>query len=128
MKGRTQRIQQAFPAFVGEVAILLGAGSSLRNAIKRLSLEYEKRREGSMRRDPLMEEVRKVSLEMEEGASMREALEHFSDRIHLRDVRRFVSLLNQNLRRGDENLLKTAAFEWKLIVAEDREIHLLKEV
>lgn len=105
MKGRTQRIQQAFPAFVGEVAILLGAGSSLRNAIKRLSLEYEKRREGSMRRDPLMEEVRKVSLEMEEGASMREALEHFSDRIHLRDVRRFVSLLNQNLRRGDENLL-----------------------
>ncbi len=105
MKGRTQRIRQSFPLFAGEVGILVGAGCSLRNAFKRLSLDYEKQRKGSMRRDPLMEEVRKVSLEMEEGASMREALEHFSDRIHLRDVRRFVSLLNQNLRRGDENLL-----------------------
>lgn len=105
MKGRSQRISQAFPTFVGEVGILLGAGCSLRNAFQRLSLEYEKKRKGSLRRDPLMEEVRKVSLEMEEGASMREALEHFSDRLHLRDGRRFVSLLNQNLRRGDENLL-----------------------
>ena len=36
---------------------------------------------------------------------MREALEAFSARIPLREIRRFVSLLIQNLKRGDEYLL-----------------------
>ena len=98
---RLVEIRKTYPEFLGELVILAGSGLSLSGAWKRLAADYRKLN----RNDPLMEEVLRASMEMEEGASMREALLHFSDRIPIREIRRFVSLLTQNLRRGDAYLL-----------------------
>ena len=102
---RLAAIRNSYPEFLGELVILIGAGLSLMSAWKRIGGDYRAESARSGRKDALLDEVEKTAREMEEGSSMREALEAFSARIPLREIRRFVSLLIQNLKRGDEYLL-----------------------
>ncbi|MBQ4187280.1 MAG: type II secretion system F family protein [Firmicutes bacterium] len=101
---RLAAIKVSYPEFLGELVILIGAGLSLMSAWKRIGADYREERAKSGKSDALLEEVERAAREMEEGSSMREALEAFSARIPLREVRRFIALLTQNLRRGDDYL------------------------
>lgn len=104
---RMAQIKSTYPEFIGELVILMGAGLSLSSAWQRLGRDYrhKKETEGEAGNSMLMEEVSRTGLEMEEGISIRDALDRFADRIPVTEVRRFVSLLTQNLRRGDAYVL-----------------------
>ncbi len=103
---RLSEIKSAYPEFIGELVILMGAGLSLSSAWQRLGRDYRQGRgDRSTKVSMLMEEVSRTALEMEEGISIRDALDRFADRIPVKEVRRFVSLLTQNLRRGDAYVL-----------------------
>lgn len=105
MKDRQQAISSAYPEFINEMVILISAGLSLPSAWKRLGQDYQKRKEEGIEWNPLYEEVCKGSRELEGGGSIREVIERFTERVHLKEVRRLGVLLIQNLRRGDAFLV-----------------------
>ena len=105
VKERDQRIKQVYPEFLNELVIMLGAGLSLPAAWKRISQDYQKKREEGYEINPLYEEICRGSKAMEAGASMREILEEFTAHMRLKEARRFAVLLVQNLKRGDAFLI-----------------------
>ena len=46
-----------------------------------------------------------ASLQMQNGTSPKEALEQFAARVKVKEIRQFVSVLSQNLKRGDEFII-----------------------
>lgn len=105
-KTRLQKIDAAFPEFLEELSIVMGAGMSLTLAFQRLASDYRKERARSGELDPLYEEVGKTGRELSQGVSMREALDHLSARVPLKEVRQFTSLLCQSMKRGDRYMLE----------------------
>lgn len=102
---RSVEIRRSYPEFLGELAILMGAGASLSGAWIRLAKDYHRQKERTGKQSMLLEEVEKAGREMEEGVSIRDALIHFAERVPIPEIRRFSALLTQNLRRGDGYLL-----------------------
>ncbi len=105
LKGREQRMRQAYPEFMNELVILVGAGLSLPAAWKRIGQDYQSKRGEGDEINPLYEEVYRESKELDAGLSMREILEDFSARVRLKEARRFAVLLVQNMKRGDAFLV-----------------------
>ncbi|MCF0135497.1 MAG: hypothetical protein HUJ69_03640 [Lachnospiraceae bacterium] len=102
---RLAQIRSGYPEFLGDLVILMGAGASLRSAWIRLGKDYRERRKGTDRSSMLLDEVEKTALELEEGASIKAALTAFAARIPVREIRRFTTLLIQDMKRGDSYLL-----------------------
>lgn len=105
-KNRNVRIEAEFPEFLEELSIVMGAGMSLSLAWQRLGADYRRERAQTGKTDYLYEQVLRTSMELSQGTAVREALERFSQRIPLPQVRRFTVMLTQSLRRGDSYLLE----------------------
>ncbi len=105
LKRREQHMRQAYPEFINELVILVGAGMSLQAAWRRIGQDYQSKRTEGGEIDPLYEEVYRESKELENGVSMREVLEEFSSHIRVKEARRFAVMLVQNIRRGDAFLV-----------------------
>ncbi len=105
LKKREQYMRQAYPEFINELVILVGAGLSLAAAWRRIGQDYQNKKEQVGEINPLYEEICRESKELDAGVSMREVVEEFSSRIRLKEARRFAVLLVQNMRRGDAFLV-----------------------
>lgn len=109
VKIRRQKIEASYPSFIGELVILIGSGMSLSSAWQKIGSDYGKMimetGVSNEAEDPLLEEVERTSRQLQEGTPMKEVLSDFASRMRSRQVRRLTSLLQQNLKRGDEFLL-----------------------
>lgn len=105
MRNRQYQIEQAYPEFINELVILLGAGLSFPAAWKRLGEDYQKQCTEGKKENPLYDEIYQESKQLQAGMSMREVLEEFTVNIRCKEARRFAVLALQNLKRGDAFLI-----------------------
>ncbi len=102
---RGEVLLKTYPQFVTQLVLYLGAGMTLRNVIIKLATDYTKRKEGGEDVNYLYEEICRMRFELEGGISEGEAIEHFGVRCRSQEYTRLCSLLSQNLKRGNTELL-----------------------
>lgn len=103
---RKQQLQMDYPQMLSRLVLLVGAGTSVRSSFGRMAADYERRKKaGKEETSPVYEEILRMVREMETGVSELDAYEHFGQRCGLLSYSRFCSLLSQNLRKGNRELL-----------------------
>lgn len=108
MKERQDGIEREFSNMVSKMALLINAGMITREAWRNIA-------EGS--EGVLYDEMRVAVSEMENGVSEIDAYIHFGDRCYIQTVKKFVSMLAQNLTKGNKELVEflkeESALSWE---------------
>lgn len=99
---RKEEMKADYPEIVSKLALYVGAGMTVQNAWKRLASEYKKIAEKNKRY--AYEEILLANRELESGVSWIEAFERFSRRCAIPEYTKLVTLLSQNVRKGNANL------------------------
>lgn len=104
-KKRNEKLQSEYPELVSKLTILLGAGMTLSGAWNKIATSYlDKRKNNTIEKHPLYEEMLITKNEIESGVGEVKAYERFGERCGLHQYRKFCSLLTQNLRKGTRGL------------------------
>jgi tight adherence protein C len=98
IKKRRLTIEIDFPDFISKLALLLNAGMTIRNAWERILIENTKK-------SFFYQEAHVTYEQIKNGRTEEFAYEDFGKRCRLEEVRRFTSLLVQNLKRGDSQIV-----------------------
>lgn len=102
-KERSRQLAIDYPQFTGRMVLYMGAGMSVRNVFYKCASEYTGKQDN--RKRYLFEEILLVCNEMDSGVAEAEAYMHFGRRCRSRQYTKLCSLLVQNLRRGNDELL-----------------------
>lgn len=98
VRKRRQSIQMDFPDFVNKLTLLVNAGMTISRA-------WEKAVMDTCRRTPLYIELGAAILDIKSGVPEYKAFEEFAQRCHVPVVTRFVSVVLQNMRKGNDELV-----------------------
>lgn len=101
---RNRQLAEDYPVIVRKLCLLLEAGISVTGAFERIVSDREKRNE---KKRYAYGELRRMCTEIGLGISEEKALTAFGDRCGLLCYIRFVSLLCQNIRRGNESIISS---------------------
>lgn len=104
---RKEEMKADYPEIVSKLALYIGAGMTVQNAWKRLASEYDQRlyiTNKSKNKRYAYEEVQLTIRELESGVSWAEVFERFSRRCGIPEYTKLVTLLSQNMRKGNANL------------------------
>ena len=96
IQDREESITRDFPDMVSKMALLINAGMITREAWEEISLTGE---------GVLYEEMKSTTLDMQNGASEIDAYIAFSNRCGVQFVKKFISMLVQNLSKGNKELV-----------------------
>ncbi len=102
---RQEQMLKDYPQFVSQLVLYMGAGMSMRNILSRLSNIYLRDRKNGAKKSYLYEEILRTNRELAAGSSEAGAYEQLGIRISSRQYTRLVTLLSQNLRKGNSELL-----------------------
>ena len=91
-------MQAEFPDFLNKMILLLGAGMSIPRAWEKIVRESEKA-------TPLSRELYKSLLDIQSGNSILQAYEGFARRCRLPEINKFVTLILQNIKKGNAELV-----------------------
>ena len=100
---RQEELLLCYPDFVSQIVLYMGAGMTVRNILIKLAVEYVK--EKGEKKSYLYEELCRVRYELEDGIPETDAIEHFGQRCRMQQYTRLSSLLTQNIRKGNSELL-----------------------
>ncbi len=100
---RTRQMLLDYPNLVTRLALLLEAGMTVRKAFEKIALSYKQKQKGNVRW--AYEELLKAYYEMESGVMEERAYENFGRRCDHPKYRTLATLLIQNLKRGNRQLL-----------------------
>ena len=123
---RNTEMTDDYPEIVSKLTLYTGAGMSIRNAWKKISLDYKEKRDGGMSKRYAYEEMLQTLYEMESGVEETVCYSHFSKRAGVRKYVKLVSLLDQNIKTGSKGLCSTLkaecddAFEERKSIAEKK--------
>lgn len=92
---RREKINQEFPHIISQLALLINAGMPLREAFS-----VSAKKEGSV----LCQEIRVLVNDMANGIPDYQALSSFADRCGTDSIRKFASLVTQNVKKGSAEL------------------------
>lgn len=92
---RRQEILLDLPQVLSKLTLLVNSGMVLRDAWKRVSITGER---------VLYQEMQNTNLEMENGVAEIDAYRNFAERCNVKEIRKFTSLIIQNLNKGNEEL------------------------
>ena len=95
---RKLEIKIAFPEFVNSFIILLNAGLTVRRAVERIV------KDSPQKRNAFYTELTALLRAIEAGKSEQQAFEDLAERCRLPLISRFVSVLLQNIKRGNSDL------------------------
>jgi tight adherence protein C len=98
VRKRRQAIQLEFPDFVNKLTLLVNAGLTVSKA-------WEKAARDSERQTPLYKELRAAVQAVRSGVPEQKAYEEFAKRCHVPAVTRFVTVVLQNIRKGNSELV-----------------------
>lgn len=101
---RKKALVLAYPEFVSKLTLLTHAGMTIRGAIGKILMLYEKE-EGKGKRNPCYEELRIALYEMENGVYEEKAYENLGKRVKLPSYVKLSGLLSQNVKKGSKDLL-----------------------
>lgn len=99
---RHRRISMDMPDLTNKIVILSGAGMTLRAALAKIASEM-----GGQR--PLYQELAYSMQMMENGTPAEAAFDHFMVRCNMPEIRRFVSIILQNMNRGGTDVTRALA-------------------
>jgi hypothetical protein len=103
---RKKQMQMEYPQLVSKLALLLGAGMSVKQAWERICDGYGNQLErGNCKRSELYEQMQTTYRQMQDGLGESRAYEQFGERSGMSMYRRFAMLLVQNLKKGNAGLL-----------------------
>lgn len=100
---RKEEMKADYPEIVSKLALYIGAGMTVQNAWKRLASEYDQKLHDRNKRYAY-KEVQLTIRELESGVSWTETFERFSRRCGIPEYTKLVTLLSQNMRKGNANL------------------------
>ena len=95
LTARRQEIILDLPQVLSKLTLLVNSGMVLRDAWKKVSITGER---------ALYQEMQNTNLEMENGVMEINAYRNFAERCNVKEVRKFTSLIIQNLNKGNEEL------------------------
>lgn len=98
IKKRNFYIQYDFPDFLNKLVLLINAGMTVPRA-------WEKIVKDRKNMTPLYEELNITYLEIQNGKPEMEALEDFARRCRVKEITKFITLIMQNLRKGNGELI-----------------------
>lgn len=94
-----------YPQIISKFVLYLGAGMSIRSTFILLGKEYQKGREAGKEERGAYEEILRVCRELSSGVPETEAYARFGQRCRPRQYARLSTLLTQNLRKGNQEML-----------------------
>lgn len=106
MEDRDKQMLNDYPQFVSQLVLYLGAGMTMRNIFERLSVSYQKKKKKTLEKRYLYEEVERSGRELASGMSEGSVYESFGLRCGGQQFARLSTLLSQNLKKGNGELLK----------------------
>ncbi len=116
-KEREEQLLIDYPALLGKMILLLGAGLTVRGAWERMAAEYgEEKKERYA-----YAELQRALLQMELGMPEQQAYEQFGIRCGLLPYLRFTTLLVQNLKKGSRRLIPLLQMESQEAFSERKE-------
>ena len=95
LTARRQEILLDLPQVLSKLTLLVNSGMVLRDAWKRVSITGER---------VLYQEMQNTNLEIENGVAEFDAYRNFAERCNVKEIRKFTSLIIQNLNKGNEEL------------------------
>ena len=106
IEDRNDQLIREYPGLVSQMVLYLGAGMTMRNIFSKLSENYIGKRKNGAPERVVYEEITKSSREMGLGKSEPAVYEDFGRRCGGQQYSRLSTLLSQNLRKGNSELLK----------------------
>ncbi len=94
---RRDELLKDFPQMTSKLVLLLNAGMILREAWKRVAFSGE---------GVLYEEMRLTCDDLDNGVSEIRALEEFSQRCFIKEIKKFSSIITQNMQKGSAELVR----------------------
>ena len=105
IKARQDSMRLDYAEVVSKLAILLGAGMSIKQAWNRISAQNSnKRSKQKIKRRPVYEEMLVTSHEIQDGVSERIAYQRFGERTGVNEYHRLSRLLVQNMQKGNRSI------------------------
>lgn len=105
IKERKDQMLRDYPELIHQLVLLLGAGMTLKGALKRISKNYLEDRSKGKERHYVYEEITEAVYEFQAGIPEDEVYRNLSVRMELLPYKRIMELLIQNLKKGTNNLL-----------------------
>lgn len=113
VRDRARQMALDYPQIISKFVLYMGAGQSVRNIFVKLGKDYrEQRQKGGVQRGAY-EEILLICRELDSGIPETEAYEHFGARCRSRQYTRLCTLLVQNLKKGNQELLSALQEEAK---------------
>ena len=100
LEKRRRQMEREYPAVVSKLTLYLGAGMNMKSAWEKTAGNG-----GGKNENPVYEEMRIACREMEGGVVETEAYARFGRRVRQQCYVRFVTLLSQNVKKGNTALL-----------------------
>lgn len=98
VQSKREDVLEDLPVVLSKLTLLVNAGLVIRDAWAKVALSGD---------GPLYEEMQITSNEMLNGVSDMDALYNFSQRIGVKEIRKFSSTISQNLQKGGTELANT---------------------
>lgn len=92
---RRDKILSDYPEALSQLTLLVNAGMVVRDAWCKVSENSDR---------PLYKEMKETSVEIQNGVSEIDAFYNFSQRCAVKEIRKFVSILTQNIQKGGAEL------------------------
>lgn len=103
LRNRKEELVREYPGLISKFTMLLGTGTTVRNAWEKIVQNYEKQKE-QLGMQAAYEEMAITVHEMQGGVSEAEAYERFGKRCGVTAYIKFGTLLSQNLRKGSKGI------------------------
>lgn len=109
-KKRREQMMMDYPGLIMKLTLFIQAGMSVRKAFQKMAADYQALGKEKEKRHAY-EEILICSREMEQGIPEKEIYERFGKRCGQVKYKTFSVLLIQNLKKGNQNLLKMLEVE-----------------
>lgn len=109
-RARTRQMMIDYPELINKLTLLLGAGMTVKNAWKKIVLDYLEQREQLGKRYAY-EEMHVTLREMQSGVTEAESYERFGRRCRTQSYLKLGVLLSQNLKKGAKGMSALLQFE-----------------
>lgn len=101
---RNERLVYDYPAMVSTLELLLESGMTMYGAWERMVRSYVKKRENGAQEIPVYEEMLYTYRHIQDGLGEKSAYEEFAMRVNVSCYRKLMSMIIQNLRKGNTDL------------------------
>ena len=102
---RERQLLLDYPQIISKFVLYLGAGLSIRSTFIKIGEDYGRQKEAGRGARDAYEEILLVSRELMSGVPEAEAYARFGQRCRSRQYTRLCTLLTQNIRKGNQELL-----------------------